>query len=193
MEPQQLPLGERIGDLLTDPVFWISSVIIALAINIFSTYITRGIDKLLSLFFTHRKRISEKRNEFFNKQVNDLFRNSDEQNNVKLDMHYNMLRAIVSFLEAFLFLFLFTVLASLCIVVYILDMLNLPLLADIILVWFTANSFFAFIDSMHWTRRHLNTQADLWIILRLFSSRSVEQEANTNKQPSADTDVGPNS
>lgn len=105
MQPEQLTVGEKILNLLMDPIFWLGSGLVALVMNVIANYATRGTDKIISLFSTRRRQAIEQKNQFIYQEAERLLNNPGERFDVKLDVLFYLLRTILLFLMGMTFLF----------------------------------------------------------------------------------------
>ena len=106
----QETLTDRLINLITDPLFWIVTILIGLVVSVIGNYATRISDRILSIFSIRIKQSRERENEQINEYAKMLMDKPQDRFDAKLDIIYSVQKQIYYFLSAILFLLLSLVL-----------------------------------------------------------------------------------
>jgi len=138
----QQTVTERLTNLVTDPLFWIVTVFIAMIVSIFANYATRGTDRVVSLFSNRRRELIEEENKFIDQEVERMMKSPQDRFDVKLDVIWQLLRSLLAAFMAVSILFSIFFIYTLFIILEPLpEMIIAPLgvfgfLSTIIFAWY---------------------------------------------------------
>lgn len=76
----------RLSQLLTDPIFWITTILCSLILGVFANYLTRVADQLIARVSDRRRYRLQAASDLIKQEAVDLMRHPDERFDIKLDL-----------------------------------------------------------------------------------------------------------
>jgi hypothetical protein len=76
----------RLSQLLTDPIFWITTILCGLILGVFANYLTRVADQLIARVSDRRRHKLQAASDLIKQEAVRLMRHPDERFDIKLDL-----------------------------------------------------------------------------------------------------------
>jgi hypothetical protein len=81
-----MDLLPRLSQLLTDPIFWITTILCGLILGVFANYLTRVADQLIARVSERRRLRLRAASDLINQEATHLMQHPDERFDIKLDL-----------------------------------------------------------------------------------------------------------